>query len=112
MIASKPRILETSIEDQFDQLVCSSLRSIGPSFLQPVILLIDGLDEYDSEEKTSHSQRQVLHALDMLVTKTDLPFLVLVASRNKHQITMAFKELGSNVDSIFLDEKYTTEKDI
>ncbi|KAF5324403.1 hypothetical protein D9619_011261 [Psilocybe cf. subviscida] len=107
-LTSNPLILEASIEEQFDQLICIPFRSIGPSILQPIVLIIDGLDE--CEGKTS--QQQVLQALDKLVSYNDLPFVVLLGSRPEYQITMAFKQLRSHVASVFLDDQYLPQKDI
>ncbi|KAF5324388.1 hypothetical protein D9619_011372 [Psilocybe cf. subviscida] len=113
ILASKPRILDASVEEQFLQLICIPLRSIGPSLSQSIVLLVDGLDECDSEGK--NSQRQVLHALNTLVSWNELPLLVLVASRAEPQITMAFNQLvasGSKFDSLFLDEQFSPDNDI
>lgn len=113
IFASKPRILDASLEEQFVQLICIPLRSIGPSFSQSIVLLIDGLDECDSEGK--NSQQQILHALNTLVSWNELPLLILVASRAEPQITMTFNQLavnGSKFDSLFLDEQFSPDKDI
>ncbi|KAF5329677.1 hypothetical protein D9619_009207 [Psilocybe cf. subviscida] len=113
-LANDPILFDASIQDQFDQLLAPALRDIpqpveSPA-RRPIVLLIDGLDECDSEQKSS--QRQIVRAFDSLLMQNNCPFLVLVASRAEPHITMAFKELASPVKSIFLDEQYQPEKDI
>ncbi|KAF5329656.1 hypothetical protein D9619_009192 [Psilocybe cf. subviscida] len=114
ILADDPLLFYTSIQDQFDQLLSIPTQDIplapeSPA-RRPIVLLIDGLDECDSETKTP--QRQILQALDVLVMHNNSPFLVLVASRAEPQIMMAFKELASPVQPIFLDDQYKPEKDI
>ncbi|KAF5328662.1 hypothetical protein D9619_011517 [Psilocybe cf. subviscida] len=106
----KPRILETKLEEQIDELICTPFRSIKPSFSRPIVFLIDGLDECDSEEKTS--QQRILQALDKLVSQQDLPFLALVSSRAEPHISATFKRLTSEALSIFLDDQYSPKTDI
>ncbi|KAF5329379.1 hypothetical protein D9619_009216 [Psilocybe cf. subviscida] len=113
-LSDDPLLFDASIQDQFNRLLSPALNDI-PQPLEsptrrPVVLLIDGLDECDSEHKSS--QRQILQALDYLLMQNNCPFLVLVASRADPQITMAVKELASPVKSIFLDEQYQPEGDI
>ncbi|KAF5329697.1 hypothetical protein D9619_009227 [Psilocybe cf. subviscida] len=113
-LSNDPILFDASIQNQFNQLLAPTLHDIPQSVdspaRRPIVLLIDGLDECDSEQKSS--QRQIVQALDYLLTQNNCPFLVLVASRAEPHITMAFKELASPVKSIFLDEQYQPEKDI
>ncbi|KAF5329682.1 hypothetical protein D9619_009208 [Psilocybe cf. subviscida] len=114
VLSNRPLLFDASILDQFNRLLSPALKDI-PQPLEsparrPIILLLDGLDECDSEHKLS--QRQILHALNYLLTQSDCPFLVLVASRAEPQITMTVKDLSSPVKAIFLDEQYQPEKDI
>lgn len=109
ILASRPHILEASIEDQFDHLMGSTVHSFHLHFPEPIVLLIDGLDECIPEEK--ESQRQILQALDTLVSDGSR-FLVLVSGRSNLQIVHALKEVRSEIDSIFLDDKYSPEEDI
>ncbi|KAF5329695.1 hypothetical protein D9619_009225 [Psilocybe cf. subviscida] len=113
-LSNRPLLFDTSIQDQFNRPLSPALNDIplpleSPT-CRPVVLLIDGLDECDSEHNLL--QRQILQALDYLLERKDCPFLVLVASRAEPRITMAVKELASPVKSIFLDEEYQPEKDI
>ncbi|KAF5312522.1 hypothetical protein D9619_003563 [Psilocybe cf. subviscida] len=114
VLSDSPLLFGASIQDQFNKLLSSPLRGISASLessaRRPIVLLIDGLDECDSEHK--QSQRQILLALDHLLVQKNSPFLVLVASRAEPQIAMAFKQLASPVQSIFLDDQYSPEKDI
>ncbi|KAF5329561.1 hypothetical protein D9619_009230 [Psilocybe cf. subviscida] len=113
-LSNDPLLFDASIQDQFNQLLATSAQDIPQApespARRPVVLLIDGLDECDSKSKTP--QRQILQALDILVMQNNSPFLVLVASRAEPQISVAFEELSSTVQSIFLDDQYQPEKDI
>lgn len=116
VIARKPRIFEASIEEQFSLLIANHIghiRQSSPSRHKAIVLLIDGLDECDSESK--QQQQAVLRALNNLATMEDSPFIALVASRAEPQIVMAFNTfsmLGTSVRNTFLDENYRPSKDI
>ncbi|KAF5329374.1 hypothetical protein D9619_009210 [Psilocybe cf. subviscida] len=114
ILSDDPLLFDGSIQDQFSQLLSlpwQDTSQLGDSpGRRPIVLLIDGLDECGSRDKSS--QRQILQALDRLVMQDNSPFLALVASRAEPQLTMAFKQLASPVNSIFLDEQYQPEKDI
>ncbi|KAF5318601.1 hypothetical protein D9619_010827 [Psilocybe cf. subviscida] len=112
VLSAKPLLLDASIQEQFDQLICPLSDIILESSPErtPIVLLIDGLDECDVDAKLS--QEQVLRALDGLVTQSNSPFLVLVASRPSSHIQMVFNQLASKAQSIFLDDRYFPEKDI
>ncbi|KAF5312515.1 hypothetical protein D9619_003564 [Psilocybe cf. subviscida] len=114
VLSNDPLLFAASIQDQFDQLLSKPLQGT-PSLLgyparRPIVLLIDGLDECDLRHNLS--QKQIIQAVDHLVVQENSPFLVLVASRAEPQIAMAFKQLASPVQSIFLDDQYAPEKDI
>ncbi|KAF5329622.1 hypothetical protein D9619_009228 [Psilocybe cf. subviscida] len=113
-LSNDPILFDASIQNQFNQLLAPVLHDIPQPVefpaRRPIVLFIDGLDECDSEQKSS--QRQIVQALDYLLTQNNCPFLALVASRAEPHITMAFRELASPVKSIFLDEQYQPEKDI
>lgn len=111
-LASDPLLFRMGLQQQFDTVMHQPFSAIPrATFAEPrVVLLIDGLDECDSEGKAA--QGQVLHALDtLLIAKGDF-FRIIIASRVEPQISMVFKQLHSKVDSIFLDEQYSPEKDI
>ncbi|KAF5329417.1 hypothetical protein D9619_009148 [Psilocybe cf. subviscida] len=114
VLSKHPLLYGASIQDQFNRLLLPGLQDIpqlvGSPARRPMVLLIDGLDECDSEKKTP--QRQILQILDHILTQNNCPFLVLVASRAEPQITMAVRELTSPVRSIFLDDEYKPEEDI
>ncbi|KAF5310022.1 hypothetical protein D9619_010284 [Psilocybe cf. subviscida] len=117
VLSEDPLLFGASIQDQFNLLRLSGsppLHHIPPSLespaRRPIVLLIDGLDECDSERKLS--QRQIIQALEHLLMQNDSPFLVLVASRAEPQLCMAFKQLGFPIKSIFLDDQYAPERDI
>ncbi|KAF5329728.1 hypothetical protein D9619_009482 [Psilocybe cf. subviscida] len=111
-VGSNPLIFQMDVQEQFEKLMHLpfTVSKISRSIHRPVVLLIDGLDECDSERKTA--QRQVLQAIDNLLSRNDVSYRVVIASRVEPQIAMAFKQLQSRVDSIFLDEQYFPERDI
>lgn len=110
ILIQKPRILDMGLEEQFDELIFTAFRAIKSSLPPAIILLIDGLDECDSESKTS--QWEILRVLDKLMGHKDILFLVLVASRAEPHISSAFRSLTSPMLSIFLGDQYAPEADI
>ncbi|KAF5324323.1 hypothetical protein D9619_011080 [Psilocybe cf. subviscida] len=111
-LASNSILFRMGLQQQFDALMHLPLTAIqiSSSTRRPVVLLIDGLDECYSESKMA--QRKILQALDTLLITTGDSFRVVVASRVEPHIATAFSQLRSQVDSIFLDEKYSPETDI
>ncbi|KAF5310267.1 hypothetical protein D9619_010154 [Psilocybe cf. subviscida] len=110
VLSTHPRILDGSLVEQFN-LVSKLIPIIRQTPTDdPVLLVVDGLDECDVEAELS--QANVIRALAGLVTEEDSPFRVLVASRPEARIRMAFNRLSSPAQTIFLDEQYSPEKDI
>ncbi|KAF5329680.1 hypothetical protein D9619_009204 [Psilocybe cf. subviscida] len=75
VLLDDPLLFDSSIQDQLNQLLASSLQDIpqpvdSPA-RRPIVLLIDGLDECDSEHKLS--QRLILQALGHLVMQENSP---------------------------------------
>ncbi|KAF5326848.1 hypothetical protein D9619_005054 [Psilocybe cf. subviscida] len=103
-------ICKASIDEQLRQLIASPIQIIrhSSSTHQPIILIIDGLDECDNER----TQEQILGALHALVAEDSSPFRVLVASRAEHHLVMSFNKTGASVESIFLNDEYRPEEDI
>lgn len=112
LLSSNPLLFKMGIREQVAILLHLPFTAIYYSSAthRPIVLLIDGLDECDSENNTA--QGQILQALDNLLSLEGIHFRIVVASRVEHQIVMAFKQFRSQVDSIFLDEQYSPEKDI
>ncbi|KAF5319559.1 hypothetical protein D9619_008414 [Psilocybe cf. subviscida] len=114
ILSNHPLLLTASIQDQFNQLLLTPLqdipRPVESPARRPIVLLIDGLDECNSEQKSS--QRQILQALDRLVMQNGSPFLALVASRPEPHIMMTVNKLASLVKPVYLDDQYAPEKDI
>ncbi|KAF5324198.1 hypothetical protein D9619_011158 [Psilocybe cf. subviscida] len=112
MLSVNPLILDSVLEKQLEQLIVTPLRAIqqSSSAYRPLMLLIDGLDECDSENK--RSQQQILHAFDTVMAEHPRLFCLLVASRDESQIRAAFNEISSPCLQLFLDEQYSPERDI
>lgn len=112
-IKENPIILRQSMRDQFMVLIDEPVHRMcrDSQVALPIVLLIDGLDECNSEYG-KNDQISLLRILHELVTQPDSPFIVLVASRTDPHITMAFNEIGASPESIFLDETYRPENDI
>ncbi|KAF5330937.1 hypothetical protein D9619_005179 [Psilocybe cf. subviscida] len=113
-LVENPIIFNQAVHDQFKHLIKDPFRammhhdrSVGQ---WPIVILIDGLDECDSAGK--HEQQILLRVLRCLVSYENSPFIVLVASRPEPHLTMAFNEVGSCMESIFLDEDYRPSDDI
>ncbi|KAF5324243.1 hypothetical protein D9619_011258 [Psilocybe cf. subviscida] len=111
-LIADPLIFDSSLEEQLTQVIVAPLRTIQQSSDShyPLVLLIDGLDECDSE--TKQSQRQILRAFDKVLAERPCPFRLLVASRNESQIRMTFNQLSTPVLSLYLDDEYSPENDI
>lgn len=111
-LASNPLIFQMGLQQQFDTFIHIPFAAIQHSSpaRRPIVLLIDGLDECDSERMIA--QEQILQALDTLLAREGVSFRVAVASRVEPHIAMAFKQLNSQINSIFLDEQYFPERDI
>jgi hypothetical protein len=111
IFTAHPRILDTSIAEQ-----CKLISALSPMIRQslpadaPIVLLVDGLDECDVDAE--RSQRDILRALEDLVTEDASPFRLLIASRHEAHIQMTFNQLSSHAQTIFLDEEYAPEDDI
>ncbi|KAF5322335.1 hypothetical protein D9619_000238 [Psilocybe cf. subviscida] len=113
VLSTNPLIFNSILEEQLTQLIVVPLRALQQSSAsyRPLTLLIDGLDECDSESK--RSQRQILCAFDHVLTEHPFLLRLLVASRSESQIQAAFKEISpSKVLPLYLDHKYSPERDI
>ncbi|KAF5309573.1 hypothetical protein D9619_012427 [Psilocybe cf. subviscida] len=112
VLSTNPLILDSVLEDQLTQLIVTPLedfRQSSSSYLAP-LLLIDGLDECESENKCS--QRQILHAFDKVLAERSCPFRLLVASRDESQIRAAFNDISSQFLSLYLDDQFFPDSDI
>ncbi|KAF5324306.1 hypothetical protein D9619_011196 [Psilocybe cf. subviscida] len=113
VLSANPLIFDSVLESQLVQLVVTPLRAIKQSSSSdycPLILLIDGLDECDSESK--RDQQQILHAFDKVLAEHPWSFRLLVASRDESQICSAFNKVSSRCLHLYLDSKYSPENDI
>ncbi|KAF5309459.1 hypothetical protein D9619_012452 [Psilocybe cf. subviscida] len=112
VLLTNPLILDSILEDQLRQLIVTPLqvaRQSSSSYLPP-LLLIDGLDECESENK--YSQRQILHAFDKVLAERPCPFRLLVATRDESQIRGSFNNISSPLIPLYLDDQYSPEDDI
>ncbi|KAF5324340.1 hypothetical protein D9619_011193 [Psilocybe cf. subviscida] len=113
MLTINPLIFGSVLENQLVQLIVTPLQAIkqsSSSSYRPLMLLIDGLDECDSESK--RSQQQILRAFDKVLAEHPSLFCLLVASRDEPQITMAFNQIASQLLPLYLDSKYSPDRDI
>ncbi|KAF5309472.1 hypothetical protein D9619_012443 [Psilocybe cf. subviscida] len=112
VLSTDPLILDALLEDQLRQLILTPLLAIQQSSLSyhPPLLLIDGLDECESEEK--HSQRRIIDVFDKVLVRNSRLFRLLVASRDESQIRAAFNGITCQLLPLYLDDQYSPEKDI
>lgn len=112
LISDNPLIFNSTLEDQLVQLIVTPLRDIQQSLslYRPLILLIDGLDECDSEGR--RTQQQVLLAFDRVLAEHPCTFCLLVASRDESHIRATFNQLESQLLPLYLNSDYSPEKDI
>ncbi|KAF5309460.1 hypothetical protein D9619_012450 [Psilocybe cf. subviscida] len=112
VLVTNPLILDSVLEDQLMQLVVVPLQAVRQSVspYRPPLLLIDGLDECEPEDK--RSQRKIVHEFDKVLTKCPDLFRLMVASRDESQIRAAFNELSCQLVTLYLDDQYCPERDI
>ncbi|KAF5324402.1 hypothetical protein D9619_011267 [Psilocybe cf. subviscida] len=112
VLSSNPLILDSILEEQLEKLVVTPLRTIQELTLayRPPLLLIDGLDECDSNSK--RDQLKILHAFDKVFAAHPSLISLLVASRDESQIKTAFNAMASSVFPLYLDDRYSPEHDI
>ncbi|KAF5324310.1 hypothetical protein D9619_011293 [Psilocybe cf. subviscida] len=112
LLSDNPLIFKSTLEDQLVQLIVTPLRTIQMSSIDyhPLVLLLDGLDECDSE--SNHNQQKLLHVFDKVMVEHPCPVRVLVASRGETLIQVAFNRMSSPCLQLYLDDKYFPESDI
>ncbi|KAF5318688.1 hypothetical protein D9619_010656 [Psilocybe cf. subviscida] len=112
VLFTNPLIFDSVFESQLTQLIITPLRSLqqSSSFYRPLMLLIDGLNECDSDSQPS--QQQILLAFDKVLAENPSLFRLLVASRNEFQMQVAFNKASSQCMQIYLNDQYSPEKDI
>ncbi|KAF5324399.1 hypothetical protein D9619_011264 [Psilocybe cf. subviscida] len=112
VLLSNPLILNSILEEQLEKLIVTPLCTIQESSLayRPPLLLIDGLDECDSNSK--HDQLKILHAFDKVLAAHPSLICLLVASRDKSRIKTAFKTMASSFFPLYLDDSYSPASDI
>ncbi|KAF5309558.1 hypothetical protein D9619_012464 [Psilocybe cf. subviscida] len=113
VLSTNPLILDSALEDQLMQLIVAPLQAIQYSvwFYRVPLLLIDGLEECESENRGS--QRQILQAFDKVFARTpSCPFRLLVASRNEPQIRAAFDNISSQILPLRLDNQFSPDNNI
>ncbi|KAF5309471.1 hypothetical protein D9619_012441 [Psilocybe cf. subviscida] len=112
LLSTNPLVLDTVLEDQLRLLVVTPLQVIWQSAVSyhPPLLLLDGLDECESEDK--HRQRQIIDAFDKVLVEHPYLFRLLVASRDESQIRAAFNGISSPLLPLYLDGKFSPENDI
>jgi DnaJ-domain-containing protein 1 len=112
LLSDNPLIFRSTLENQVVQLIVTPLRTIQQSSRKycPLLLLIDGLDECNSENK--RSQQQILRAFDSALKEHSDLMRLLVASRDESQIQAAFNKISSQCLHLYLDDQYSPENDI
>lgn len=107
ILSANPLIFDAILEEQLMQLIVTPLRTAQQSsdFYRQLVVLVDGLDECDSE--TKRTQREILRAFEKVLAERPCPFCLLVASRDESQIEMAFNELSIRVLRLNLDATYS-----
>ena len=114
-----PSLLSRSLETQLVALVvkplelASSQADISDTYFlhsYPKFIILDGLDECG--DSTSH--QSVLRLILVAISKYNVPFFFLIASRPEQKIREAFNEsaMGRLTVRLALDDKYLPDKDI
>ncbi|ESK80979.1 nwd2 [Moniliophthora roreri MCA 2997] len=88
-IRANPRILQASLEDQFEKLILEPCRSLSRERRHRGVLVIDGLDECDKGQ----TQQRVLYIFAKALLEV-MPFRILICSRPEPAIRDAFNTDG------------------
>lgn len=112
VLSRNPVILGSSIEEQLMELIINPLRNLhrSSSSYHPPVLLIDGLDECDSD--TKDNQRKILLAFNKILVQNPGYVYLLVASRDESQIQATFNRIDASLFRLYLDNQYSPENDI
>lgn len=126
VIEGDPAILHKNLDEQIEQLILRPLRVAagrGPKGRWPTVILVDGLDECDvhpdqrfetKQDRQSAKEdvhREILTALIRATSDPSFPFRIIIASRPEPAIHSVISSTQM-VRNVFLDDKYTPEKDI
>ncbi|ESK86939.1 nwd2 [Moniliophthora roreri MCA 2997] len=108
-IRANPRILQASLEDQFEKLILEPCRFLPRPRCRPGSLIVDGLDECDKGQ----TQQRVLYILAKALPE-DMPFRILVCSRPEPAIRDAFNtdRFRAYLRRVALDDSFSSFRDI
>ncbi|KAF9525366.1 hypothetical protein CPB83DRAFT_553699 [Crepidotus variabilis] len=107
-IKRDPEIVNASLEDQFQHLIVSPLKSLKVNDgTLPLVILIDGLDECHNED----NQTKLLNLVTSIPQSQALPLCFLIVSRPEPWIAHAFKSTHS-VTTIHLEEDEAADEGI
>lgn len=100
VLSNDPTILEKRMADQFEQLIDKPVNVLvddGPNMRpRPILFLIDGLDECNTES----AQREFISLVTSFTLKCKLrclPFACVITSRPEWQIVSTFNQLDPSV---------------
>jgi nucleoside-triphosphatase THEP1 len=125
-VERNPAIFERQLEVQLDQLLLQPLREIRRDAQSPKVILIDGLDECQTEQygdiarspqdvvrANEADQKEILHALLKAANDPSFPFRIIIASRPEPTIQSFFIHTAHHTTKrIFLDNKYNPDADM
>ena len=114
-----PSLLSRSLETQLEALIVKPLElatsqagisDTDPLHSHPKFIILDGLDECG--DSTSH--QSVLRLIQIAISKYNLPFFFLVASRPEQKIRETFNESAMRPLTVrlALDDTYLPDEDI
>ncbi|KAF9526615.1 hypothetical protein CPB83DRAFT_895957 [Crepidotus variabilis] len=103
-----PAVVDAPIEVQLQRLVLGSISKAG--VLVPTIyVIIDGLDECGSEDE----QIQIIHLIQGVIAKQQLPIRFLIASRPESWIqTTLSSSSAPHLSTVMLDQDKEADNDI
>ncbi|KAK4103864.1 hypothetical protein N658DRAFT_483962 [Parathielavia hyrcaniae] len=98
-VASCPRIRGLGLYDQWERLVLQPLAQLGAeAFSQPLVIVVDALDEYDNNDDVSLLVRCLAAAV--AVEQVDLK--LFVTSRPDQPINVSFDGISTDVHQDFI----------
>lgn len=100
-IKSRPQIISSSFNAQFQHLLLEPLSALATS--GPVFIILDALDECGDRE----TRKELLHELSTSLSKLPSMFRVLIASREEPDICFALSRSGISIKKIEIDNDST-----
>ncbi|KAJ6437372.1 restless-like transposase [Purpureocillium lavendulum] len=101
-IDSDPTISRKTMREQFDKLIWDpiSVNPLGVQKTEPIIIIIDALDECDQ----ACDIQDIIRLFSRTTTQQSIQLKIFLTSRPEMSVRLGFREIGGNFRSIALHE--------